>query len=214
MNINVDLVHRIVKKEIRQILQTPEILGNLWKSLSEELSMEDAYKRLQNIDKAWDYLPPGDQTKILQEFVKTVWLGNNGIVIEFTPNSFCKDAETCEVLALPGKFYNRGSKQQVFVHQEEPEERQEPELLKALVQAEVWIDEIRCGKYASYQEIADARNLPEEYVRRGSYLAFLAPKVKEAIINGQLSPKFILRDFNRKYPATNWDEQEAQYLNG
>ncbi|MDR1208189.1 MAG: hypothetical protein LBJ89_02455, partial [Holosporales bacterium] len=94
------------------------------------------------------------------------------------------------------------------------EERQEPEILKALAQAEVWIDEIRCGKYASYQEIADARNLPEEYIRRGSYLAFLAPKIKEAIINGQLSPKFTLRDFNRKYPARDWDEQEAHFLNG
>jgi hypothetical protein len=212
MNINVDLVQRIVAKEVRRILKSPEILGNLWKSLSENLSTEDAYKRLQNIENAWDYLPPEDQTKIIKEFVKTVWLGNQGIVIEFTPNSFCPDAETCEVLTLYGKFYNRGNKQQVFVHKEEPEERQDPELLKALVQAEVWIEYIRQGKYASYQEIADSRKLPEEYVRRGSYLAFLSPKIKDAIISGKLSPKFKLRDFNRRYPVSDWDEQEAQYL--
>jgi site-specific DNA recombinase len=213
MNINVDLVHRIVRKEVRQILQMPEMLGNLWKNLSEKLSAEDAYKRLQNIDKAWDYLTPGDQTHILQEFVKTVWLGNKGIVIEFAPNSFCGDAETCEVLSLPGKFYNRGSKQQVFVHQEEPDERQEPEILKALVQAEVWIDEIRKGRYATYQEMAEMYCLPEEYIRRGLYFAFLAPKVKEAIIDGKLLPTFTLRDFNRRYPATDWTEQEAYFLN-
>lgn len=211
-NINVALVHRVVVQEVRKILKNPEVLGGIWEKLSETSSPEEGYKKLQHIDEAWEFLSPAERTKIIQTFVQTVWLGLSGIVIAFTPDSFGAEAGAREVVTILGTFYNRGSKQQVFVRKEEPEEAKDPEILRALVQAEIWDAELASGKYRSYKEVAEAYHLREEYVRRGHYMSFLAPKVKEAILFGRLSPRWRLRDFNRKYPRRLWEDQEALFL--
>jgi hypothetical protein len=101
-NIDAELVHRIVIKEVRKILKEPEILGGLWAKLSEDSSPEDAYKKLQNLDNAWDLLPPADQNKVIQDFVKTVWLGRQSITMELTPDGLGMAPETQEIIVIPG----------------------------------------------------------------------------------------------------------------
>jgi DNA invertase Pin-like site-specific DNA recombinase len=210
MNVNVDLVHRIVIKEMRKILKEPAFLGQLWQKLAEESSPEESYQKLQNLDAAWDFLDPAAQSKIIQNLIKTVWIGRTGIIIEFSADVL---GETCdEVISVCGHFYNRTNKQQVFVHKDEPEEQKDPDLLKALIQAEIWKTKLCSGKYASFQELAEACEAREEYVQKCLYLTLLSPKIKEAIINGNLSPKWSLRNFNRNYPPSDWKEQEAMYL--
>ncbi|GHS95447.1 hypothetical protein AGMMS49949_09780 [Alphaproteobacteria bacterium] len=73
LNVNVDLVHRTVTKEVRRILKEPEILGGLWKELAEHASPEESYQKLQNIDKAWDLLPPTNKTGSFRN-----WTGSSG----------------------------------------------------------------------------------------------------------------------------------------
>jgi hypothetical protein len=81
-NIDAELVQRLVVGELRKMLKEPEMLGALWKQLSDETSPEEAYQKLQNIDKAWDFLTPDEQRKTLQDFVHRVWLSKQGITIE------------------------------------------------------------------------------------------------------------------------------------
>jgi hypothetical protein len=212
-NIDAELVHRIVIKEVRKILKEPEILGGLWAKLSEGSSPEEAYKKLQNMDKAWDLLPPADQNKVIQDFVKTVWLGRQSITIELTPDGLGMAPETQEIIVIPGTFYNRKSKPQVFVYKDEDENQEDPVLLKALVQAETWAKEMVDGMYHNYHEIAEAYGLDEQYVRRIFYLAFLSPKIKEAILLGKLSPQWSLQDFKNHRPSQDWELQEAEFLN-
>jgi DNA invertase Pin-like site-specific DNA recombinase len=213
MNVDAELVHKIVIKEVRKILKEPEILGGLWEKLSKESSPEDAYKKLQNIDNAWDFLPPADQNKVIQDFVKTVWLGRKSITIELTPDGLGMAPETQEIIVIPGTFYNRKSKPQAFVYKEEDDNQEDPVLLKALVQAEVWRKEMEIGKHNNYQEIAEAYQLEEQYVRRTFYLTYLSPNIKEAILFGKLSPQWSLQDFKNHRPSQDWDIQEAEFLN-
>jgi hypothetical protein len=51
------------------------------------------------------------------------------------------------------------------------------------------------------------------YVRKNLSFAFLAPKIKEAILLGKLPPDLTLLDFNGRRPSQNWDEQESKFLN-
>jgi hypothetical protein len=81
------------------------------------------------------------------------------------------------------------------------------------VQAEIWSKEMVDGTYHNYQEIAAAYKMEEQYVRRTFYLAFLSPKIKEAILLGKLSPQWSLQDFKNHRPSQDWDIQEAEFLN-
>jgi hypothetical protein len=214
MNIDAELVHRVVTKEVRKILKEPEILGGLWQKLADESCPEDAYKKLQNMDKAWDLLPPADQNKVIQDFVKTVWLGRKSVTIELTPDGLGMAPETREILVIPGTFYNRKNKPQVFVYKDDEEdEHEDPLILKALVQAEIWDQEIKNGTYSNYKEIAAAYKLDEQYVRRTIYLTFLSPKIKEAILFGKLSPQWSLQDLRVRRPSQDWEVQEEEFLN-
>jgi hypothetical protein len=90
--------------------------------------------------------------------------------------------DTQEIVVIPGAFYNRKSKPQAFVYKEDGDEECDPVLLKALVQAEIWSNEMERGTYCAYKEIADAYGLDEQYVRRTFYLSYLSPKIKEAFV--------------------------------
>lgn len=212
MNIDSELVFRLVSAEVRKILKEPELLGGLWHQLSQDSSPEEAYKRLQNLDKAWDLLVSEEKNKILQQCIKTVWLGKQGITLEWAPKGEDVNAETSKIVTIPGSFYNRGSKSQVFVRKEEPVDLKDPVILKALVQAELWQKKIDVGEYSTNEEVAQAYGCDKEYVQRGLFLAALSPRIKSAIIRGKLSPKWTLQDFKRKRPSLDWREQEAAFL--
>jgi DNA invertase Pin-like site-specific DNA recombinase len=94
MNVNAELVHSLAIDEVRKILKEPESLGGLWQRLLEGASPTEAYEKLQNVDKAWDLLPPTEHNEILQEFIKTVWLSKNGMTIELTPDGLGLAPET------------------------------------------------------------------------------------------------------------------------
>jgi site-specific DNA recombinase len=214
MNVDTELVHRLVIKEVRKILKEPENLGGLLEKLSERSCFEEAYKKLQNIDKGWDLLPPIIQNEVIQDFVKTVWIGRQSLTIELTPNGLGLAPETSEIIVIPGTFYNRKSKPQVFVYNEknDDDEGGDPVLLKALVYADQWREEIRNGTYQSYRDIAEAYGLNEQYVRRTFCLTFLSPKIKDAILFGKLSPRWSLQDFKARRLSRDWEVQEAEFL--
>jgi len=178
----------------------------LWKKLSEKGSPEEAYRRLQSMGEAWDLLPPEDQNKIIQELVKTVWISKSGITIEFSPNGL----DATKIVIIQGTFYTRGSKPQVFIRNEE--ESVGPTILKNLIQAEVWHEDLVDGKYSTYEEMADAYKLEAQYIRKNISFAFLSPKIKEAIVLDKLPQKLHLHDFNISRPSRDWSEQEAKYL--
>jgi hypothetical protein len=57
-------------------------------------------------------------------------------------------------------------------------------LLHAIVRAREWMDAVLNGKASSFDEITVAEGLVERHVRRLVPLAFLSPKVLEAIADG------------------------------
>lgn len=211
-NMDAELVLRLVTAEVRKILKEPEILGGLWEKLSEQASPEKSYKKLQHCDEVWEELTPEEKDKIIQKLVKTVWLSQQGITIEFSAQGESPAAETSKVVAILGHFYHRLNKPQVFVKKEEPEEIKDPVLLKALIQAELWQQKLDEGVYVTHEEIAQAYGYDKEYVQRGLFLAALSPRIKSAILQGKLSPRWTLQDFKRKRPPLDWREQEAVFL--
>jgi hypothetical protein len=81
------------------------------------------------------------------------------------------------------------------------------------VQAEIWSKEIVNWTYNDYHEIAAAYELDGQYVRRTLYMAYLSPKIKEAILFGKLPPQLSLQDLKVRRPSHDWELQEAEFLN-
>ena len=58
-------------------------------------------------------------------------------------------------------------------------------LVKALARAYSWFEDIRTGRIADLSEIATREKLPRSYVQAHLPLAFLAPKIVRAILDGK-----------------------------
>jgi hypothetical protein len=204
MNINAELVKRLVVEEVRKILQEPESLGGLWEHLSKESSPEQALQKLQNMDKAWDLLTLAEQDDVIKKFVKVVWLSRKGVTLELTPNG----VDTTSTITIQGYFLRRNHDQQVFVHKENPRQHKDPTLLKALVYAEIWHEDILEGRAADCTEIAANYGLSYDYVRRVIRLEKLSPRIKKAILDGDPTLSATTMSLTRNRFPTLWKDQE------
>jgi hypothetical protein len=61
----------------------------------------------------------------------------------------------------------------------------DPALLKVVARAHRWFHDLACGRAASLTEIAARAGVTARYVRRLLPLAFLAPVIVEAILEGR-----------------------------
>ena len=66
--------------------------------------------------------------------------------------------------------------------------RAQDTLLQAIARSRRWMGAILAGKAASFDEIASAEGLAERHIRRLVPLAFLSPKIIQAIADGTPPP--------------------------
>jgi hypothetical protein len=81
-------------------------------------------------------------------------------------------------------------------------------LLKALARARRWYEMLISGEAPSLQAIAKASGLDQRYVSRVARLAFLAPELVEAILEGRQPLELTLDTLFNPFPV-NWAEQRA-----
>ena len=92
-----------------------------------------------------------------------------------------------------------------LVHQRSAKALQEG-LLKALQ----WNEALLSGAVNSIDALTRRENVDPSYARRVRKLAFLAPDIMEAIINGQVPDTLTLETLNRGIPL-DWQAQRQQF---
>lgn len=80
-------------------------------------------------------------------------------------------------------------------------------LLKAIARSRGWMETILSGKAASFDDIASSEGLAERHVRRLSVLAFLSPKVIQAIADGTALSGTTISSLTQALPHA-WADQE------
>jgi len=80
-------------------------------------------------------------------------------------------------------------------------------LVKSLVRAHRWREELERGAVGSYTELAKREHCSERHVRTLITLAFLAPDITEAILDGTQPAELALRHFGAKKIPFDWAEQ-------
>jgi hypothetical protein len=84
-------------------------------------------------------------------------------------------------------------------------------LLTAIGRAHVWIEELKAGRVRDLNEIAHRHGLPSSYVRAHLPLAFLAPSIIAAILEGRQPADLSLKQLMyRTNLALDWAQQRRQ----
>ncbi len=83
-------------------------------------------------------------------------------------------------------------------------------LLKALVKAHLWKRQLKSGRYPNMKALCDRYNITVRYAQIILRLNFLAPKFKEAIINGTQPRNLKLADLIHNVPLL-WVEQQELF---
>ena len=96
---------------------------------------------------------------------------------------------------------------------DETSDRSQPSLplTRAVARAHEWMDQIVTGKILNQNAIATANGLNKRYVSKLLPLAFLAPDITEAILEGRQSPQLTLETC-LLYVSANWEQQRKALL--
>ena len=80
----------------------------------------------------------------------------------------------------------------------------DPALVHGIVRANAWLMELMAGKVGTVRKIAVREKLPERYTRRLLELAFLAPDITEAILDGRQPRDMMLEEIMRNGLPMSW----------
>ena len=81
--------------------------------------------------------------------------------------------------------------------------------MKAIARGRQWSDDLLAARVESVAAIAEREGVFPNYVRRLIRLAFLAPKIVEAIAAGEQPPELTAKALTeRTEPPLLWNEQE------
>jgi hypothetical protein len=86
-----------------------------------------------------------------------------------------------------------------------------PSLVKAIARAHDWVNRIAKGEVPHQRAIAAETGLHRRYVGRIMQMAFLAPDITEAILEGRQPPQMTIETLMADLPA-DWDGQRRQLL--
>ena len=83
-------------------------------------------------------------------------------------------------------------------------------LIRAIVTAQAWVEEIKSGQ--SVANIMQAHKIPEGMIWKRIRLAFLSPKILQAIVEGTTNGELTIKMLTGHDLPLNWSEQEALFL--
>ena len=115
-------------------------------------------------------------------------------------------------IVVPFHIAKRGIEQKLMIGTKlmMPGPRDEP-LVKALARAYTWFEDLRLQRSKDVSELAARERLPRSYVQAHLPLAFLAPRIVTAILEGRQPTDLNLkRLMYRTELSINWNAQRQQ----
>ncbi|WP_018147816.1 hypothetical protein [Henriciella marina] len=83
-------------------------------------------------------------------------------------------------------------------------------LIRRIIQAMDWLESIKAGR--SIGDIANDQNVSPSYITHNLDLAFLSPRILEAISEGRQAPHISAYQLSKISIPVKWDEQDAIFL--
>ncbi|WP_353283963.1 recombinase family protein [Wolbachia endosymbiont (group A) of Lypha dubia] len=156
---------------------------------------KEVMKRAESLNENWENLSFGEQKEAVKKLIKVVWVREEGVEVcseseeKFIPMSLKKKGNKCTVVEPEGKTNNA--------------------LLKAVVRAHLWKRQLEAGKYRSVKELSTKIKISMRRIQQILRLNYLAPKIKEDIVNGRQPSGLRLVDL-REIPML-WSQQLEKF---
>uniref|UniRef100_A0AAU7YQI2 Recombinase family protein n=1 Tax=Wolbachia endosymbiont of Oeneis ivallda TaxID=3171168 RepID=A0AAU7YQI2_9RICK len=154
---------------------------------------EQLYEKWGEKAEEWKNLSFGKQKEVVKKLIKGVMVKEDGIEVH----------SESEEKFIPMK--KKGNKCTIV----EPEGKTNNALLKAVVRAHLWKRQLEEGKYRSVKELSAKINIGTRRIQQILRLNYLAPKIKEDIVNGRQLRGLKLADL-REIPML-WSEQMKRF---
>jgi DNA invertase Pin-like site-specific DNA recombinase len=136
-----------------------------------------------------------DRAKIVRALVSQVIVEENRIVIKvrrgiIVGGNPAASIESDGTIELPAtiEFKRRGVETKLVLPglaEQNHGSRCDPALIKALARGRAWFEDLTTGRARSLEELAKRDGISRRYIRRLVGLAFLSPRLVEAILKGQ-----------------------------
>ena len=153
---------------------------------------------------------PIDDAQLLDRHLSRIELGKNELIVSLKPPEQNHTDECNGDAALRIRLpWSPASSTQASSFPSPQNYGEEPDLkaVQAIVRARHWASELVNGTYASVDELAASAKLNSKVVRNELRLAFLAPEILDAILNGK--PGCSLSDL-RRIKAISWHSQRSE----
>jgi site-specific DNA recombinase len=131
-----------------------------------------------------------ERARTLRELVARIVIEDDMLAITLRRaalrESSAGDDEDPIRFSVPVQFRRRGVEMKLVIAGDTARPaRPDPVLIKAVARAHLWFEDLATGRVPSLQAIADREGITESYVRRLIPLAFLAPGIVKAILEGE-----------------------------
>jgi site-specific DNA recombinase len=154
---------------------------------------------------------PIDDAQFLDRHLSRIELGQNELIISLRPpeqnhTDECNDDAALRI-RLPWLPTSNTQPSSFSPNPSNYREEPDPKAVQAIARARHWVSELANGAYTSVDELAASAKLNSKVVRNELRLAFLAPEILDAILNGK--PKCRLPDL-RRIAAISWRSQRSE----
>ena len=222
-------VEAVVIGEIQSILRTPSRLLDALVGRDDDVASQSRLvKQGQNRAETLDETDRSELVAIVRSIVSRVEVHPDRIdvdcsqdalrewLIGVTPN--VGDAQSAPRnnlvrLSATVRLKRRGVEAKLIVDGdgERPITSPDPALIKAVAKAHTWNQELLAGKARSIRALARDASVTNRYVRKLLPLAFLAPDIIEAILDGRQPRDLSLETLAYTSIPRRWEDQRRQF---
>ncbi len=160
--------------------------------------------------------PALSDRELIERHVERVTIKSQEVEVHFVPHAAARSSETAHAAETPARITlpwvapGFGA-QKGIVHAPSAEAAMKPEsrdaLLTAIAKARAWLEDMRLGRLASFEEIAQREGQCERHIRLLARLAFLSPRIIAAIAAGTAPADLTVTGLAKALPYA-WAEQE------
>jgi hypothetical protein len=140
--------------------------------------------------------------KIIDHNVNRIVIGSKNVTIAL---KLTADRTPTEI-EIPWSIPNKHERPRIEGASEDTIRAPNPQLVQAIVRAHIWLKSLSDGTYNSVEDLARVAGLHPKVIRNRIRMAFLAPNVTKAILEGDQSPRLRVKDFSGAAPLS-WSGQ-------
>jgi hypothetical protein len=145
---------------------------------------------------------PRTPQNIIDHNVSRIVIGSKNVTIMLKPTA---DSAPSAV-EIPWSTPNKRGCPRIEGTNEDTVRAPNPQLVQAIVRAHAWIRLLSDGTHKTVKSLAQSVGVHPKIVRNGIRMAFLAPNVTKAILEGDQQPGLRLKDFIGPVPLS-WSGQ-------